>query len=341
MPISTNLARIVYRLTVQPEGWPVASLCEELGIGDRTYRKYRALLRDLEPFQGKQATHEVVQVDVRGVPTLKLRKRDDVLRVEQQDFAGRIAAAHLMREVVRLLDGTEIGDGARTWWDAFCANANDPEFIFGEFVADLDRMFLAIPHAPKDFRPHAGVLRDALQAVLYRRPVRLDYAAAHDADGQLSHPEIHPYSLLLHDSALYLVGRDRVDHAIKLYAIERIAVIARIPDVARFDYPTRADYDPETKFGGGFGIYRTPNATKRDVVLEIENLPWLQRDLRERTWETSQQFEELPDGRLRMRFETDALVDVAHWLFGRSPFVTMIEPSPDEWQRILEQATRR
>lgn len=340
MPISTNLARIVHHLTVQPEGWAVSELCETLGIGDRTYRKYRALLRNLEPFRGDEATHEIVQVDVRGVPTLRLRKRADVLRVDRQDFVGRIAAAHLMREVVRLLDGTEIGDGARTWWDAFRANANDPEFIFGEFVNQLDRMFLAIPHAPKDFRAHALVLREALHCVVYRRPVRLDYAAAHDPEGELSTPEIDPYSLLLHDSALYLVGRDRHDRGIKLYAIERIRAVTKLNDAPRFDYPTLEEYNPEQKFGGGFGIYRTPHAERRRVVLEVEPLPWLQRDLQERTWEPSQTFEKLPNGKLRMTFETDALVDVAHWLFGRSPFVTMVEPSAEEWNAILEDATR-
>lgn len=46
MPINLNLALIVHRLLTDPEGWEVRDLMHTLSISDRTYRKYRKLLKD-------------------------------------------------------------------------------------------------------------------------------------------------------------------------------------------------------------------------------------------------------------------------------------------------------
>lgn len=336
MAINTNLALIVHRLLTDPDGWQVSDLCHQLDITDRTYRKYRALVRELPPFAGPGASFVVDEVKVDGVRWLRLLRAREKTSTATPDFAGRLTAAHLTRQLLRLLDGTEVGRAATQGWAEFEASLADRTFVVGDLFRDLDRMVTAVSRAPKDYRPHAPVVERALHHVLFRRTSQLRYQRGHD--GAERSPVVDPYSLLLYDSALYLVARDHEDDQVKLYAIDRVAEIE--PTGARFAYPSRHAYDPEALFADGFGVFRRNGAAPRRVVLEFDNLPWLHRDLQERQWHHTQRFEALPDGRLRMEFETEDLIDVAHWLFGRRPFVRMVTPTADEWSSMLESVAR-
>jgi hypothetical protein len=57
-----NISTIVYRLLEAPDGLSVTALQEELGIADRTYRKYRAFLQyDFEPFRDADGNSRLIE----------------------------------------------------------------------------------------------------------------------------------------------------------------------------------------------------------------------------------------------------------------------------------------
>ena len=64
------------------------------------------------------------------------------------------------------------------------------------------------------------------------------------------------------------------------------------------------------------------------VQLIFRNEKWLHRDLLEREWHHSQQFEVLPDGRLLMTFTVNTLVEVRPWVLGYGDNVEIVNPPP-------------
>lgn len=71
-----NISTIVYRLLDEPEGLSVVALQQELGIADRTYRKYRAFLQyEFEPFQSPDGGSRLVETGRGEERWLVLRSR--------------------------------------------------------------------------------------------------------------------------------------------------------------------------------------------------------------------------------------------------------------------------
>ncbi len=91
-PVALNLARLVHRLLVDPRGWRVDQLMEELEIRPRTYRKYRTLLRDhFEHRIDPSGRWRIVEVGEGTVRYLRLRP-DDGPAERAPGFLVRVAA---------------------------------------------------------------------------------------------------------------------------------------------------------------------------------------------------------------------------------------------------------
>jgi len=78
-----------------------------------------------------------------------------------------------------------------------------------------------------------------------------------------------------------------------------------------------------------------------DVVVEVEFDPQQARYARERTFHPTQQRQELPDGRLRLSFETTeaALEQVARWLMQYGPQARALRPPA--LRALLREQLRR
>jgi predicted DNA-binding transcriptional regulator YafY len=89
--------------------------------------------------------------------------------------------------------------------------------------------------------------------------------------------------------------------------------IIRIADTGReFDVP--ADWDPDEYLRRGFGMFRGGEPVTVAVLFDALQA----RYARERRFHETQRTEELPDGGLRLEFDTteNALEQVARWVLG-------------------------
>ncbi|MFT4702902.1 MAG: hypothetical protein ACI81R_000590 [Bradymonadia bacterium] len=69
-----NLSWLVHALLTSPEGLPLDRIKAELGVADRTYRKYRAYLQyEFKPFTDAHGNSRVEEVAVDGQRWLRLR----------------------------------------------------------------------------------------------------------------------------------------------------------------------------------------------------------------------------------------------------------------------------
>src|SRR5690606_29412324 len=86
--------------------------------------------------------------------------------------------------------------------------------------AELERRFVYLPFAPKDYRHRAEDLDNLFQAVAELRPLSCRYPR--DGDGALERLEIHPYALLLYKDAIWCLGHDPTRGEVRTLALDHL-----------------------------------------------------------------------------------------------------------------------
>jgi predicted DNA-binding transcriptional regulator YafY len=322
-PLALNLATVLHRLMVDPRGWRVDRLMEELGIQPRTYRKYRGLLRDhLEQRIDPTGGWRVVEVQEGEARYLRLQVERDGAE-EKQGFLGRLAGFWLARKLFEFSGEGELRDAAEGAWTEFIAGIRDKPFYLGHLLRNTDRMIHYQPHAPKDYTGHEETLSTLIRALFFSRKVEFEYYSA--SQGTNTKRSVCPLTLVMWRSALYLVASEEEDGDPKVYAIERITELSMLED--RFRYPGPRKYDPEEFFKGSMGIFQSHGGEDQRVVIQFSNQPWLYRYLTERTWHESQQFTRQEDGSVRMEMTLQTTVELVPWVRSFGEDARVIEPA--------------
>lgn len=318
-----NLAKIVHRLMTSPFGWAVDELTEELGIKDRTYRKYRKTLQDrFDPWFHQGETLLVEDSDGTGRRFLRLRDprdpTDDIHTLLRQLLALHAAAG--------FWQAFGEDDFGPVLVDLTRALGKDGEHLFpqtfGRVLRELDRLFVYRAEAPKSYEHHGMTLRLVLHGLVFHRQLTFRYDAANGGDATHT---VEPLTLVLHRGGLYLLARYPDGEKIYTFAIDRTAPT----DAAlgpSFRYPSRSDYHPERHYRGAFGIFAPAEAEPVVVELVFDDVKWLKVYVRERQWQPGQRLEDLPDGRLRLSFEVTTLIEVTPWVLQFGDEVTVLGP---------------
>jgi len=332
--ISLNLARIVHRVLVSPRGWGRKEICEDLEIADRTYRKYRGLLKELEPLIDPSGRWRIEEVREGEVRVLRLA-RGGTPPQTHPGFLGSVVGLWFGRRLMAFAGDSDLRAAAEAAWKDLTDSIKDKSFYLGHFLLNTDRMVHVIPDAPKDYSGREEEIRTLVHCLFFSRKVSFVYSSS--TRGSRRHV-VCPLTLVLWRSGLYLVGAYD-DKAPKKYvfAVDRMADVCK--GEGTFDYPVAEQYDPATLFEGSFGIWQEGSTgapgkraltPKRPVQLRFAANAWLHRYLRERTWHPSQRWEELEDGRLELTFEVSSLVEVWPWIRSFGDDVEVIRPRTRE-----------
>lgn len=326
-PLGLNLARIVERLSTDPRGWAVVEIQRELKIADRTYRKYKRLLLDFTPWK-QDGRSRLEEVEEDGQRWLRLRALNDEEDPALDALVSRLTAFHLARQLFAVVGERELERPLHVALQEVFAEQRQRRLAT---VAQLEKRLLQIlhvaPDAPKDYSQHTHVVQEILRGLVYARRLKMVYASA--TSEERTH-EIEPLTLALYRGGLHLFAR-YVDYPrVYNFVVDRIRSVERLmgPGSA-FAYPAPKDYHPAQFMRDAFGIFvkgKGGNGTQ-PVELVFSEVPWLKQYLRERTWHASQQFEDLPDGRLRMRFEVGSLEEVIPWVRGFGKNVEVVGPA--------------
>jgi predicted DNA-binding transcriptional regulator YafY len=188
-----------------------------------------------------------------------------------------------------------------------------------EVVVDLGALEDALSFAPEpvlDVSPE--ILRQLATAAMRRQTLHMHYYSQYRAEYTDRDVDV----LILHNALgeWYAICYDHYREAVRDFHAGRIL---RLSETGRtFTLP--ADWDPQAYLRRGFGMFRGG----QDVVVEVEFNAAQARYARERTFHLTQQRQELPNGRLRMTFETTeaALEQVARWLMQYGPQAMALRP---------------
>ena len=176
-----------------------------------------------------------------------------------------------------------------------------------EVVVDLGALEDAMSFAPEpvlDVSP--AVLRQLATAAMRRRTLHIHYYSQYRAEYSERDVDV----LLVHNALgeWYAICYDHYRRAVRDFHAGRITRLS----MTRRTFTPPPDWDAQAYLQRGFGMFRGG----QDVVVEVEFNAAQARYARERTFHPTQQRQELPDGRLRLTFETTeaALEQVARWL---------------------------
>jgi predicted DNA-binding transcriptional regulator YafY len=189
-----------------------------------------------------------------------------------------------------------------------------------EVVIDLGALEDAISFAPEpvlDVSPE--VLRQLATAAMRRQTLHIHYYSQYRAEYSERDVDV----LILHNALgeWYAICYDHYRKAIRDFHAGRIIRLSE----THWTFTPPADWDPQAYLRRGFGMFRGG----QDVVVEVEFDAAQARYARERTFHPTQQCQELPDGRLRLTFETTeaALEQVARWLMQYGPQARALRPA--------------
>jgi len=321
-PIALNLARILYRLMMDPRGWRVDSLKERLGIADRTYRKYRGLLQDHFEHLFDREGRSLIQEKVEGEGKYLCILDPEESAGHESDYVARAVALRLASDALGYLEGTDLGEGLDRLQKELMDTVGDRPYVFRNLIRNLDRVIYNVPFAPKDYSRKKKVIAALLQALLQTRRLQMTYQSPG------AKPEdrlVEPLSLVQYQGGLYLFARFEARKRPYIFSVDRIKKASVTPD--SFRYPDPAEYSPKRFTDGNFGIFHERDGKPTRVELVFADNPWLQTYLRERQWHPTQRFRELPDGRLRMTFTVRSMVQVEPWIRSFGGDVEKIHPA--------------
>lgn len=315
-----NLARIVFRLTTDVRGWRVDLLKDELGIADRTYRDYRqALQEDFAELKDKQGRSLVGEVKDGDAVYLRLRETEDPI-ADESVFVSRMTALEMARQAFGFLEDTDVGRDLSTFRQDVFNRVGDRTYVFRGLLHDIDRKLFYLPHAPKDYHAQGQKLREILRALLGSKVLSITYPS-----GKPGTRLVEPLTLIMWRSALYLVVRSHGKKSPYTLAVDRMTDVKKTGK--GFHYPPRELYSPERYTEGGFGIFQEKEGALTRVELVFANKRQIKLDLQERRWHSTQCFEQLSDGRLRMTFTVRTLVEVRPWVRSFGADVLVVAPA--------------
>lgn len=303
---AARLARIVYGLTHRPFGWSFDAIQDELGVSERTLKRYLSTLR-------------IELVDNEGNPLVEAVRRGNrrILSLvgpkpAAEGNAYEIAFFYFAMTLLRFLDGTVIKEGVDSLWERLERALPGRDRLRLE---NFDKKFFTVPYGMKDYSDADETLDVVVQSLVFQRRLRIRYSALHG--GTKTHT-FDPYTLTSYRGGLYLIGRSDLARKAITIAVERIESVKMLDD--KFDYPRR--YSPERYTEGMFGLVDGPETKVELVILNDETA----RLIRSRRIHPTQKFQRRRDGTTLLTMTVRGTTEVVPWVMSLIPWVRVRKP---------------
>ena len=308
----------------------IDDLAERTGVSTRTIR------RDLEALQsaGFPLFDEVH--DGKKYWTLEQRA---FRRLDDTGFTlAEMTALYFSRSLVECLAATPFQRDVRSAFDKLAAALTPGMRQF------LDRLPLVMqakaepgtqslmddPATPatasRQSAPRSARVAQLLDATLHHRRAVMRYHSF--SSNREKEYLIEPYRLVFAQGGLYVVAFVPEYTQLRTFAMERIQSLSVTEE--RFE-PIDL---PADAFAHSLGVNQGP-PERVDLVFE----PRIARYVKERTWHSSQQTEEAPDGTLTMTLNVCNDWALRSWILGFGPQARVLSP-PELVRQILDEADR-
>ncbi|QGJ71784.1 Transcriptional regulator [Planctomycetales bacterium 10988] len=310
-----NLIRLLSR---QQLGVSLKELSEQLGVSQKTVRRDLTTLQDVG-FLLEECVEE------HG------RKRWQILMNEKIAPLGftleEVAALYLGRRFLEPLAGTIFWEASQKAFQKIRTGLGD------EALRYLEKMAVAlhctsIGHS--DYSQQAETIDLLMIGIEDRKATKILYRSAKAAE--TTDYEVHPYGLVSHRQALYLIAFAPEHEQIRHYKVNRI----RRVEVQTQRYSSPQKFDLQHYLEHAFGIFLDGGPIRR---ARVKFLPPVVQYVREHRWHSTQQFYSQEDGSLVVDFNLASFEELKSWVQSFGPDAIVLEPE-DLREEVLEELNR-
>ena len=292
----------------------IPELMSEFGINRRTVQRDIAVLTENYDIEEGERTSENEKT-FRVRPTARL----ETLKLTVMEMI----ALHMGQNMFAFAKGTELADAMRSLYEKLQSRLSARNV---ELRGMLPKKLYCTAGFPKRYEGAEDVLNDVMTGLLDERKVSITYRPP----GRRAYDDvIHPYTLIAHNNALYVVAHSDHAAARRMFAVERI-VSATWRKGEAFEYP--ADYDPASVLEPAFGISTGPEAVRVRLLFDAGIAPYVSS----RQWHSSMATTQRRDGRLEVTMRVAIGEELLHWLTGYGGAVEVLGP-PELRQRVRDR----
>lgn len=193
----------------------------------------------------------------------------------------------------------------------------------------IERKFVFLSQGGEVSLPdESGQLDDLIDAVLHEKRVTFDYQGF---DNPVTRRTAKPLSLTVYNHQLYLIARLE-EGPLRAFRFSRIKD-AEVSE-STFEYPSRAEYDPEQVFANSFGIFMSDGGPVHRV--DVRLAPRWATHVRTHRWHRSQKAT-FSEHEVRVTIDVHLCPEVEAWVLGFGDEAEVIGP-PELREKIAKKA---
>jgi predicted DNA-binding transcriptional regulator YafY len=270
----------------------------------------RQVYRDLDRIQeeGHPLTHDgdgrdrlwQLPLGYRGLPQITLAPNE-------------LMALYLAKSHLAYLEGTPFTDDLNRVLDKLKAS------LPRKTINHLDRILQVFITRPRMIRPYAAqktVLTLLRQALLLQRTVRVQYMKAGQKAPELQ--QVDPYSLLIFESGLYLVGYSHRAKALRKYAVERVKQV----ELTEETFELQPDLLRKSVTKRPFGLVEDDPT----MQIRIRFKQAVAHLLTERLWHPTQQVRPLGNGDVLLTMQAGGSREILQWILSWGDMAQVLHP---------------
>ncbi len=293
-------------LSARRQGVSLKALAEELKASTKTIQRDLALLQQLAfPIDQEVSSHG-----------RKLWKMTDTTGIPALTFTLEEAAAlYWGSQFLEGLAGTYFWQGSRTALKKIRTALGAPA------LKHLQKLATAIhlTHARVvDYESRAKLIDDLMVAIEERRLTVITYQSLR-ATEPVTLLDIHPYALVHHKQALYVIAWSKDHESIRTFKVDRITHV----ELHKWIFNRPEDFDPAAHLEHSFGIFSSDKAPE---TVKVRFAPGVSRILEEKKFHPSQKLTTQWDGSIFAEYQLGPLEEFTSWLLSFGPQVEVLEP---------------
>lgn len=300
--------RILQGLSARRYGMTVKELADEGEVTTRT------ILRDLNLLK---AVGFPIRESVGAHGRKHWRINAEVGIAQLQFTLEEAAALYLGRQFLEAFAGTLFWQGAQSAYGKIRIALSDQTIDYLEKLASTVHLH-ALQYV--DYTNRAELIDNLMMAAEECRVTVITYQSLRSTEPVTLY-DIHPYAIVFHKGALYLIAKSLQHKQVRTFKVDRISEVEVQSGLMKFKRPQ--DFDPQSFLEHSFGIFSS-NAPPRPVRVHFPQV--VVRILQEKQFHPSQKLFEQADGSVIAEFTLSTFEEFRSWLLSFGPQARVLEP---------------
>jgi predicted DNA-binding transcriptional regulator YafY len=293
-------------LSARRHGVTLKELASETGVSQKTVMRDLNLLRRLAfPISETVGEHGRKNWTIQGavgLPSLTFTLEE-------------AAALYLGRQFLEGLAGTMFWHGAQTAFAKIRSALGEPAL---RHLQKLATGIYLTSHALVDYQQRGDMIDDLLIAIEDRKLTVITYQSLR-ATEPVTLYDIHPYALIHHRGALYVIAWSKDHEETRTFKVDRIASVTL--HGLQFERPT--SFQPADYLAHSFGIFTSDGPPQKAVVRFTSKVT---RILQEKQFHSSQQLTPQRDGSTLATYTLSTFEEFTSWVLSFGPEAEVLEP---------------